>query len=174
MTPYHSKRERLIRTAIWLGLRFAPSISDNALENLINKAPATDAQLRTLEEFLRPHNKMPPFDITYGEAKKALATAGELLNEYAVRAMKLEERQIWMWEDNYYYILTVLGEQRNHKVVIQRVELNRQPDSPRATFTVIGKSRAVNPSTMLYLSIPISLDTWQPPDTNQVLDEPDF
>jgi hypothetical protein len=146
---------------------------------MINRAPATEYQMRCLEAFLKPLDRMPPFGITYGKAREALAMIGDDLNRFAIEALGLQEGDVREWENKYYFILTIFDEKFLHKVRIQSVRLVRQSGSSAATVIPHGKPRVINPHEMLYLTVPVDLATWyplthQPLTSGQYDDEPDF
>lgn len=174
-----SRRERLLATARALKLGVPLSISDDELENLINAQPATEGQLGFIEEMLRHLQLTPPAGMTYGHARKVIATAKEGLNEYAIRVLDLHDGDVREWEDAYYLIHRVYGDAQLHKLLVQRVTLHRAPGAEHATTTAAGKRHRMDPADLLYLSTPIDLATWSPGDAQSSWpqrreDEPPF
>ncbi len=155
----------MFRTATFLGLTVSPSISDNALRNLINRQPATEAQVRFLERFLRPLMKTPPPGMTYGQAVEAIKHVREDGNQYTIEAMRLEEGMVLFWEGAYYCIVKVHGQYYNYRINLQQVVLTRQPGDVRASmFATDAREFWINPSDLLYLCIVVDLTAWWPYD----------
>lgn len=170
------KRERLIRLARSFGLTFPASISDNALRRLVDDAPATPNQKLFIAEVLRHYNRKPPRNMTFGQARKAIAAAAEEFNDHAIRSMQLVEGMVRAWRDKYYLILRIYGSQMRYQIRIQQVALSRQANAPQAIMRPIGSEWVVHPHELLYVSAPVDLKTWQPTPKKvyRLPDEPDF
>lgn len=162
MVNYWSKREWLLRLAKKMKLQVPLSISEDDLARLIDSQPATAAQFHYLSEFLGDKiSKLPP-KLTYGQARQAIEAVKDNLNEYAIRALSLEEGCVRQWGEHYYFVFKIYGSARAYRVVVQKVDLERPTGAARAILKPKGDKRTINPYKMLYVSMPVDLDAWQP------------
>lgn len=175
MVDYWSRRERLLSLAKRMKLQVPLSISDDDLAQLVDSQPATLAQFHYLSDFLGDKISKLPSRLTYGQARRAIEDVKDSLNEYAIRALSLEEGCVRQWGESYYYVFKILGSMRAYRAVVQKVDLERSKGATRAILKPKGNRRTINPYQMLYVSAPVDLDTWQPTEAKvKFEDEPDF
>ncbi len=162
-----SKREVLIIKARKRRLRFKASISDNELENLINRSPITEDERKYVKYMLErlPGKPKCPDGMTYGQYRKVRTIATENDNEYAIRELKpkLEEGGVFEYEGEYYYIKNILGDLDLYKMWVQKVTLHRGKED-KVTITPIGdRLKKFDPFDLLFFGgSVIDLATWQP------------
>ncbi|MXQ53280.1 hypothetical protein [Shimazuella alba] len=161
-----SKRERLIIQARRMKLRFKLSISENELENLINRQPITEEQRDFVNKILqRFPGKKCPEKMTYGQFRKIRTIATENDNEYAIEKLNLEEGKVIEWGGEYYLITKILSDRYMYKMVVQKVNLHRRGGCEGVdgvTITPIGDSETIDPCDVLFFGGVIDLNTWQP------------
>lgn len=176
-----SKRESLIIKARKRGLRFKLSISDNELENRINRSRITTEEREYVNEILDrlPGKPKCPADMTYGQYRKVRSIATENDNEYAIKRLGLEEGKVIEKELEYYLISKILSDRYMYKMVVQKVSLHRRGGVEGAAgviFSPIGDSETIDPCEILFFGGVVDLDNWQPDDDlwSSSLEEPDW
>jgi len=172
-----SRRERLMMKARWLGLDFSPSISENTLRRLIDNQPATKRQVELITGLLERFKVPFPADLstmTFGHAVNVINEVKESLNSSAIEMMGFDEGMVCEWGDEYYLIIKIYGESLRHRMLIQQVTLSRMGNTQKAILTPIGRQRSIDPSEMLYLSVPVDLTRWSPTNKSSYQDEPPF
>lgn len=127
------------------------SISDEQLVQLIDSQPATTAQFHYLSEFLGDKVSKLPSKLTYGQARQAIEAVKDSLNEYAIRALSLEEGCVRQWGEGYYFVFKIFGSARAYRVIVQKVDLERPKNAARAILKPKGSKRKRSTPTKCFM-----------------------
>jgi hypothetical protein len=172
-----SRRERMISLAQRMKLEFSASISDDDLQKLIRRQPATKRQRTILADFLKsqPGNRTLPADLSYGKACELTQQLMEFMNERAIERLGLVAGRIISWCGTYYYVVVVTPAVRRRRVQLRPVTLWRGKGAPRAQYApTSGSVREANPADLVYDGASIvDLTVWRLRDRGQPSPVPD-
>jgi hypothetical protein len=155
-------RVSLLKWAKRLKISVPPGTSDQQLYNMVMSAPATDRQILTLADILRPLKREVPQGLTFGRAIQAIDAANDLLNTQALEAMGMAEGEVWGVRDQYILVLRVYGSAYAHKISAQPVVLDREQGADKATPVPVGDQLTYHPHKLYLLWTKIDLTTWRP------------
>lgn len=172
-------RKRMLQIARRLKIPVPDSMSDLTLYNKIMAAPPTDEQLLELLEILLPLDRYLPDGLTFGKALRIINTIRKVENEKAARAMRLEGGQVRHWPTDthphrYIMVAIIPDEDEAGRVWAFWVRLSRSAGFDGAVVTQDGERFRVHPKSMQFVSLRIDLETWHPPDTDEVDGDPSF